>query len=164
MDGSTVCLQGRFVSNSGVDAACETETMGEQKSYRLAPRELEIMNIVWDRGEATVREVCQRLNRPAAYTTVLTIMRILEEKGVLTHRAEGRSYVYRPIVPRSRVRRSMLLELRDALFSGSSSLLINTLVEEAGMEEADIKQLRKMLDGLEGGESSGGQRAEGNGR
>jgi predicted transcriptional regulator len=123
--------------------------MGKKKSYRLAPRELEIMNVVWERGEATVRDVCQALRRPAAYTTVLTMMRILESKGLLKHRAEGRTFVYRAAVPRSQVQRSMLLELRDALFAGSTSMLINTLVSGAGMSEDEREELRKMLESLE---------------
>jgi len=121
----------------------------EQKSYRLGRRELEIMNVVWDLGEATVHDVCARLERPAAYTTVLTMMRILESKGLLAHRVQGRSYVYRPTVARHEVRRSMLRDLRDLLFGGSTSLLLNTLVDEAEMSDQEREELRRIIESLE---------------
>ncbi len=123
--------------------------MYRQKNYRLGRRELEIMNIVWDLGEATVHDVCACLDCPAAYTTVLTMMRILESKGLLAHRVLGRSHVYRPTVERHEVRRSMLLDLRDLLFAGSTALLLNTLITDGEMKPEELEELRRVIESLE---------------
>ena len=113
--------------------------------FRLGKRELEIMNVVWDSGEATVQDVCDRLARPAAYCTVLTMMRTLETKGMLTHRVDGRTFVYRPHVPRERVRASLVHELRELVFDGSATLLVNTMLNHGTMNVADLSELRRLL-------------------
>src|SRR5262245_7021941 len=82
----------------------EEEVMSQLSGVRLGKRGLEIMNIVWDLGEATVQDVVDRLERPAAYSTVLTMMRALESKGLLGHRTFGRTFIYRPEMPREQVR------------------------------------------------------------
>jgi predicted transcriptional regulator len=112
----------------------------------MGKRELEIMNVVWDRGEATVQDVCDRLARPAAYSTVLTMMRTLETKGVLQHRVEGRSFVYEPLISRALVRTSMIGDLRDLLFGGSTALLINSMLSGNAMRPDEIEELGRLVE------------------
>ena len=125
--------------------------MSGTNQFRLGKRELEIMNIVWDREEATVHDVCDRLRRPAAYSTVLTMMRTLETKGMISHRVFGRTFVYRACQPRSRVRSSLLHELREMLFDGSSALLLTSMLDHGPMSAEEFAELRRLLDQAESG-------------
>jgi len=113
---------------------------------RLGQRELEIMNIVWDREEATVQDVVDRLERPAAYSTILTMMRTLESKGLLEHRVFGRTFVYRATVRRQKVQGSVLEEVRRLLFRGSPALLLNSMLSHTSMSEQEVAELRRLLD------------------
>lgn len=117
-----------------------------ERAIRMGKRELEIMNVVWDRGEATVQEVCDRLVRPVAYVTVLTMMRTLETKGVLRHRIQGRSFVYEPLVSRAEIRMSMVGDLRDLLFGGSTALLINSMLSGRPMRPDEIEELGRLVE------------------
>lgn len=119
---------------------------------RLGRRELEIMNVVWDLGQATVREVYERLPQPPAYTTVLTMMRNLEEKKrVLVHEEVGRVYVYRATLPKHQVRSSLLEDLRNLLFGGSRVSLINNLVTQEPLSESEEREIRELLGSLKEG-------------
>jgi BlaI family penicillinase repressor len=119
--------------------------MGASTEYRLGKRELEIMNVVWDLGEATVQDVCVRLARSSAYSTILTMMRTLEAKGLLSHTVRQRMFVYRPEVPREDVRKSILTGLCDLLFGGSPLLLVNSLLAEKAMTEPELRELDRMM-------------------
>ncbi len=120
--------------------------MLQTTGLRLGKRELEIMNVVWDLSEATVQDVCERLARPAAYSTVLTMMRTLETKGVLSHRVFGRTFIFRPMISRDDVRGSMLSTVRELLFGGSASLLVNSMISQERMNADELAELRRVLD------------------
>jgi predicted transcriptional regulator len=120
--------------------------MLQTQGLRLGKRELEMLNIVWDLGEATVQDVCDRLARPAAYSTVLTMMRTMESKGVLAHRTEDRTFVYRACVTRQHVQSSMLSSVRDVLFGGSAASLVNSILSYAPMSAVELAELRRVLD------------------
>jgi BlaI family penicillinase repressor len=120
--------------------------MLQTTGLRLGKRELEILNIVWELSEATVQDVVDRLERPAKYSTVLTMMRTLESKGVLEHRVFGRTFVYRASVPRQEVQTSALSELRRLLFGGSAVSLMNTMLTQSPMSAAELADLRRVLD------------------
>lgn len=109
-------------------------------------RELDIMNVLWEHGPSTVAEVRERLGEPLAYNTVLTILRILEDKGALDHEAEGRAHRYRPLVERGVAQRHAVRRLLDGLFRGSADLLVMQLVRDRDLTEADVERLRKLLD------------------
>src|SRR3954463_13121660 len=100
-----------------------------RQSPLLAEQELEIMKIVWDMGQATVRDVYEQLRtrRQVAYTTVMTTMRILERKGHLKVSRADRAYVYRPARPRQRVLGEMVQEFVDRVFGGAAEPLIQHL-------------------------------------
>ena len=120
------------------------------KPKSLTRCELEIADIVWKLGEATVQDVCDNLTRPLAYTTVMTTLSHLEsKKKILTRVKRGRAYVYRPSVSREEVSSSMLAEVRDVLFGGSISSLVLNLLSQGPVPETDIQALRDALDKVE---------------
>ena len=112
----------------------------------LTDRELDVMEVLWDRGSATVAEVRDAIADDLAYTTVLTILRILEEKGRVRHEEEGRAHRYFPLVERQAVRRSALRRLTKKLFQGSPELLLTQLVADQGLSDEEIRKLRRLLE------------------
>lgn len=108
-------------------------------------RELDVMNALWDRGPSTVAEVRKALEDELAYTTVLTVLRILEEKGYVGHEAEGRAHRYAPLVERTAARDSALQRLTRKLFSGSHELLLTRLVEDEALTDDDLRRMRDLL-------------------
>ncbi|MBW3661072.1 MAG: BlaI/MecI/CopY family transcriptional regulator [Gemmatimonadetes bacterium] len=113
-------------------------------------RELDVMAILWEGGPSTVAEVRETLNarlpEPLAYTTVLTILRILEEKGYVRHTEEGRAHRYHPLVAREEAGRSALEDLIGRIFRGSPEMLITQLVSDRSLTEAEIRRMREILD------------------
>ncbi len=114
-------------------------------------REVDIMEVLWDLGPSTVAEVRDRLADSLAYTTVLTILRTLEEKGHLAHKEEGRAYRYHALVARDEAQDSALDHLKKKLFDGSTELLLSHLVSDRGLSEAELSRMRAMLDERLGG-------------
>ena len=109
----------------------------------LHKRELQIMKIVWEKGQATIRDIYETLlkRERIAYTTVSTMVKILEEKGFLRHDVDRRTYVYKPLVAKEEVSRGMLQDLLERLFDGSTEMLLNTLVKVKGLNENDLEDL-----------------------
>ena len=115
-------------------------------------RELDVMAVLWGRGSATVTEVRERIPDELAYTTVLSVLRTLEEKGHVGHRAEGKAHRYFPVVERRVAARSALARLIDTVFSGSPELLLTQLVTDRELSEEQLKRLRRLMDArLRGG-------------
>ncbi len=120
------------------------------QNYHLTKCELEVMNVVWDKGSASVQEVVDSLLRPLAYTTVMTTRKILAEKrGVLRKTKQGRAYIYEPLVPREDVRRSMAGELTENLFSGSLKSLVLSLIDPRSVSGSDVQDLKDAIAELE---------------
>lgn len=109
-------------------------------------RELDVMGVLWERGDATVAEVRGHLADELAYTTVLTVLRTLEEKGYVGHREEGKAYRYHPLVERQAAGRSALRRLTRKLFRGSPELLLTQLVSDRGLSEEELRRIRTLLD------------------
>lgn len=109
-------------------------------------RELDVMSVLWDLESATVTEVRERLTDDLAYTTVLTVLRTLEEKGHVRHTEEGRSHRYHPMVGREAAGRSALGRLVKKVFRGSHELLLTQLVSDRELSEAELRRLRELLD------------------
>jgi BlaI family penicillinase repressor len=115
-------------------------------------RELDVMAVLWDKGSATVTEVRERLPDDLAYTTVLTVLRTLEEKGHVAHRGEGKAHRYFPLVERRAAGRSALARLIDTVFNGSPELLLTQLVTDRDLSEEQLKRIRRLMDArLRGG-------------
>ena len=113
---------------------------------RLSDRELDVMSVLWTRGSGTVTEVREALTDPLAYTTVLTVLRTLEEKGFVGHEEEGKAHRYIPLVARERAGRSALSRMVEKLFDGSPELLLTQLVSDRKLSALEIRRLRKILD------------------
>ena len=113
----------------------------------LTPQELAIMKIVWGLGDATVRDVYERLraNRRIAYTTVLTMMGILEQKGYVKKSSGDRAYVYRAARPRQQVVSAMVREFVDRVFDGASAPLLLHLVEGVRLSQKDRAALKRII-------------------
>jgi len=118
-----------------------------RQSGVLGQQELQIMQIVWDRGRVTVRDVYETLltRRQVAYTTVMTMMGILEQKGFLKKRAsDDRAYVYEPAKSRKTVLRALVNEFVDKVFGGSANPLMVHLIEDK-LTDKDLDELRKLI-------------------
>jgi predicted transcriptional regulator len=109
-------------------------------------RELDVMAVLWDRGPSSVAEVRAALEDALAYTTVLTVLRTLEEKGSVGHQEEGRAYRYHALVAREAAGRSALRRMLGKLFAGSPEMLLTQLVDERGMAPDELTRLRALLD------------------
>ncbi len=105
------------------------------------------MKIVWQKGQATVRDVyeTQLERRKVAYTTVMTMMRVLERKGYLKARRENRAYLYRPAPAERQVLRSMVREFVDRVFNGSAQPLLLHLVKDRKLSEKELEELQRLL-------------------
>ena len=125
----------------------------ESASPRLGRLEAQIMNVVWKRGSATVHEVRDTLGRgrKPAYSTILTMMRKLEAKGFLEHGVQDRKYVYRAAIDQQRVRRSVIHDLVERLFEGSPALLVSSLLEQEGVSDEEMAEIRKLMRTRESG-------------
>lgn len=106
-----------------------------------------IMAVLWSRGEATTADVHEALRdaRGLAFTTIATMLRKMEDKGVVAHRAEGRQFVYRPTVTEDLVRRSMVGELVERLFGGDPKALVAHLVSEHEIAPGELGELRRRV-------------------
>jgi BlaI family penicillinase repressor len=113
----------------------------------LTEQELEIMKVVWRLETATVRNVYEALleHRRIAYTTVMTMMNILETKGHLKKRYEDRAYIYQPSQPQKQVIRSMVREFVNRVFNGSAEPLLAHLVEDRHLSESDLDEIRRTI-------------------
>jgi predicted transcriptional regulator len=112
----------------------------------LTEQELEIMKIVWDLERATVRDVYETMlkQRHVAYTTVMTMMKILEKKGYLKKSQEDRAYLYRPSEPKQSVIRGMVRDFVNRVFNGSAEPLLVHLVEEKGFTEQELAEIARL--------------------
>src|SRR5579862_2976318 len=113
----------------------------------LTGQELEIMKVVWGFEAATVRQVYEALlkERHIAYTTVMTMMNILEQKGFLKKRQEDRAYIYSPAQPRKQVVGSLVRDFVNRVFNGSAEPLLLHLVEDQHLTEKDLEEIRKTI-------------------
>jgi BlaI family penicillinase repressor len=122
----------------------------------LTPQELEIMKVIWRAGPVTVRDVYEALleRRKVAYTTVMTMMNILEQKGYLKKSPKDRAFVYQASKPQKQVVRGMVREFVDRVFNGAAEPLLMHLVEDRRVSEKDLDEIRKLLrESKEGGKS-----------
>lgn len=116
-------------------------------STTLTGQELEIMKIIWPRPRATVRDVYEALrqHRRIAYTTVMTMMNILEQKKYLRKRRGDRAYVYQPVRPKQRVLQDMVREFLGRVFDGSARPLLVHLVEDRSLTGEDLREILRTV-------------------
>ncbi len=126
------------------------------KRTQLGDLQLAIMRQLWARGEATVVDVHQALlaQRGLAPTTIATMLKKMEAKGVVAHRTEGRTFVYQPIVSEDAVTRSMVRDLTDRLFAGDTRALVSHLIAEHPIDAGELAELRALIDEAESEEQA----------
>jgi BlaI family penicillinase repressor len=117
------------------------------KSPTLTEQELEIMKIVWARDSATVRDVYEALleRRKIAYTTVMTMMKIMEQKKYLLKTQEDRAYIYRPAKPKNQVIKGMVREFVNRVYNGSAEPLLVHLIEDQRLSRKDLEEIAQMI-------------------
>ncbi len=121
--------------------------MAGKTPYRLGDLQLRIMQVLWDGAPLTVTEVQQQLGGSSlAYTTIATMLRKMEQRGLVTHREEGRRFVYESDVSADEVTRSMASDLVDRLFSGSLAETMSHLLETREVSRRELKQLQELLE------------------
>ena len=125
--------------------------MPPRKSSTLTEAELRLMEVLWQKGTATVQQVMESLDEesPLAYNSVLTTIRILEKKGYVKHQKDGRAHAYTPLVEREEATRSEIRRLVNRFFGNSHELLVLNILKDQSVDAAELQRLRKMLEGSE---------------
>ncbi|MBX3434834.1 MAG: BlaI/MecI/CopY family transcriptional regulator [Pirellulales bacterium] len=111
-------------------------------------RELEALKVLWDRGEATVRDLCDALNERGAdlaYTTVLSLLQVMEQKGLVAHRRDGKAYVYSPLVERDRTFRELAGGFLDRVFDGAVGEYLVHALESRKLSAGELDELETMI-------------------
>ncbi|HEV3137917.1 MAG TPA: BlaI/MecI/CopY family transcriptional regulator [Pirellulales bacterium] len=127
-------------------AAHKQET--REMSVRLGRVQLRIMQVLWERGRATAREITDSLNAqsPIAHSTVQTLLRSLADKAAVAHEVDGRTFVFFPLVREEQVTRSVTRDLLDRVFDGSVSNLVSYLLQHEKVSPEEIKELRRLIN------------------
>ena len=110
-------------------------------------RELEILKILWERGEASVRDVYEQIREtaPIVQNTVQAFLRTMEEKGLVRHRVRGRTFVYKPVAPREQTTKRLTNQFVQHVFDGAVDQLVETLFSHRAPTEAELDRLEKLL-------------------
>ena len=117
----------------------------------LSPAEQQVMEIVWERGEVTAREACAALPRDVARNTVRTLLERMEEKGWVTHRAMGRTFLYRAARAREESIGRKVREVVETVCGGSPEALVAALLDYRGLRPGELQRIRKMLEDAKAG-------------
>ena len=137
-----------MISNYQGSTTSVVTIVNRRAIYRLGDLQLRIMKILWERREATVSQVFEELHKQSslAYTTVSTMLRKMEARGLITHRAEGRSFLYRARVAEEVVSRSMVDHLVDRIFEGRLIDVVNHLLTTREVSRDELKSLERLIE------------------
>ncbi len=127
----------------------ERDQTMSRSSVSLSDTQLSVMRALWRAGEADVQDVCdamERDGRSLAYTTVATLLKRLEKRGLVAHRKEGRKQIFQARISEDEVRRSMVAGLIGSLFKGDSRALVSHLVRSNEVDEDDLEELQRMIE------------------
>jgi predicted transcriptional regulator len=118
------------------------------ETQTLTELQIDILTVLWERGEASTAEVCEALSddRGLALSTVATLLSRLERRGIVAHRKEGRQYVYRATVSRGEVRETKVADLTRSLFGGNPAALVQHLVASHEVDSGELERIRTILD------------------
>ncbi|GJM24631.1 MAG: transcriptional regulator [Phycisphaerae bacterium] len=127
---------------------------------RPTDAELQVLSVLWDHGPATVRQTLERMpdGKTRSYTTILTIMQLMQKKGLLKRRDQGRAHVYRAAAGRPRIMRPMLRDLVRKAFGGSPTHLVQQLLDDNQISSEHLAEIRTLLDELKTNDASATQR------
>jgi BlaI family penicillinase repressor len=124
----------------------------KKRNRKLSPANLEIMKIVWEKGEVTINDVVEAVNAERKdklrRTTVQVQMNRLEDYGWLKHTEKGRTYVYSAVVEKQKTRREILEDIKNRVFGGSRAELVKCLMEDADVTPEEIRELRELLKNI----------------
>ena len=128
--------------------------MARPRPEHPTPAELEVLHVLWTHGPLTVRQVMEKLESESnaanrAYTTVMSLMNVMHEKGLLDRKPEGRAFIYEPSVAREATLRGMLGDLLNRAFAGSASLLVSQLLDQAAPTTGELAEIRKAIKSYE---------------
>lgn len=114
---------------------------------RPSDLELQVLSVLWDRGASSVREVLDALpdRKRRAYTTVLSVMQVMEKKGLVGHTRKGLTHIYHPLVDRAQVLRPLMKEMLRNVFGGSPSAAVQYLLDEAPVDDDELSQIRRTI-------------------
>jgi BlaI family penicillinase repressor len=123
--------------------------MAKQRLPSLSASETEILRLLWELHEATVQQVCEKLpaKRKIAYATVQTLLRRLEHKGYIKHRAEGKAHVFHPAVEQEHVIKRSVNDFLERLFGGDPIPLMQHLAEHGRIDAKDLERLKELIEG-----------------
>ncbi|MHC4509127.1 MAG: BlaI/MecI/CopY family transcriptional regulator [Planctomycetota bacterium] len=121
--------------------------MARPRYENPTPAELEVLQVIWGQGPSTVREVMKVLNRqrPRAYTSIMSLMTVMAEKGQLSQKPKGRAFVYSAKVSRAKAQSRMVRDLLSRVFDGSASALVTQLLEQARPDGDELDEIRRMI-------------------
>ncbi len=121
--------------------------MARPRHKNPTPAELEVLQIIWEHGPSTVREVMNLLKpkRPRAYTSVMSLMNVMAEKGLLNQEPKGRAFIYSAKVSRDKTQSSMLSDLLNRAFDGSANALVAHLLEQAEPNSEELDEIHKTI-------------------
>lgn len=119
--------------------------MTNQNPVHLSQTQLDLMRVLWREGEADTGTVCNGLKKTLAYTTVATLLKRLEKRGLLEARSEDRKFIFKPLVSEEEVMTSMVASLVGTLFKGDSSALVSHLLKEDDINKDDLAKITKMI-------------------
>ena len=127
-------------------------TVHNRSRPKPTPAELEILNVLWQSGPSTVREVHSVLeaSKNAGYTTVLKLMQIMADKGLLTREESGRAHIYSPVIRREEAQRRAVGDLIESMFGGSAAQLALRALAEQRASKKELAEIRNLLDEYEG--------------
>ena len=122
--------------------------MPRSQSATLTEAELRIMQVLWEKGSATVQQVLEALphTKPLAYNSVLTIIRILEKKGCVRHVKDGRAHIFLPLLNQKEATQSEIGRLANRFFQNSREMLALNILQEEGLEAEELARLRQLLE------------------
>lgn len=123
--------------------------MARPKHAHPTPAELELLNILWEHGPSTVREVMERMAKPRGYTTVMSLMQVMYEKRLLTRKQDGRAFRYAPKATQEKTLGKMLGDLLGRAFDGSSSTLVQHLLQHSSPDDDELAAIRETIKSYE---------------
>jgi len=125
--------------------------MARPRHENPTPAELEVLQVIWEQGPSTVREVMTVLNskRPRAYTSVMSLMNVMAEKGLLGQKPKGRAFVYSARISRAKILSRMVSDLLNRAFDGSASALVTHLLEQADPDNKELDEIQSTITEFE---------------
>lgn len=119
--------------------------MTKLKTFRLGDLQLRIMKVLWERGSASAADMQVALGETLAYTTVATMLRKMEDRGLVSHRSEGRRFIYEPVIAPETVTRGMANDLVDRLFEGSLADMLSHLLSTREVSPDELRELERLI-------------------